>query len=208
MTTWKSVEHATDGPSRPAIFLDRDGVVIEDRDYLADPDQVRILPGVIPALAAARRAGFLLVGVSNQSGIGRGYFSEDDFRLVMSRLQELLAAGGAGFDFFHYCPHAPDADCACRKPRQGLMEEARSILAIDPDRSWMVGDKASDVAFGRAAGLGCILVRTGYGKAEEPEIRRHWSEDSRVLVADDLPAAVTMILALAGDGIPEQDGRP
>ncbi len=208
MTIWKSIEHAAGGPPRPALFLDRDGVVIEDRDYLADPAQVRILPGVIPALDAARRAGFLLVGVSNQSGIGRGYFSEDDFRQVMSRLQGLLADGGAGFDSFHYCPHAPDADCACRKPRQGLMTEARSVLAVDPDRSWMIGDKASDVAFGRGAGLGCILVRTGYGKTEEPEIRRRWAEDSRVLVADDLPAAVAMILALAGDGTPGQDGSP
>lgn len=194
MTTWKSRTPRPGQPPRPALFLDRDGVLIADQNYLADPEQVRLLPGVGPALVRAARAGFLLVGVSNQSGIGRGYFGLDDFQRVMVRLEELLAEQGVVFDSFHYCPHAPGDGCVCRKPLPGMLDEARAVLPLDLERSWMIGDKGSDVAFGRAAGLGAALVRTGYGAAEEAEVAARWRDDPLVLVGQDLPAVVDIIL--------------
>jgi histidinol-phosphate phosphatase family protein len=198
LTVWKSnITDPADEP-RPALFLDRDGVVIADRNYLADPELVQVISGVPAALRTAADAGYLLIGVSNQSGIGRGYFSEEDFHRVMVRLESLLAADGVAFDAFLYCPHAPDAGCDCRKPRPGLLEEARRLHRIDTAGSWMIGDKASDVTFGREAGMGSVLVRTGYGAGEEDGIRRRYSGDDHVLVAADLPAAVALILGRRG----------
>ncbi|HEX7239268.1 MAG TPA: HAD-IIIA family hydrolase, partial [Longimicrobiaceae bacterium] len=105
-------------PLRPAVFLDRDGTVIHDAHYLADPEGVRLLPGAAEAVARLNRAGVPVVLVTNQSGIGRGLFSEADFRAVQDRVEALLAAGGARIDAVYHCPHAPDADppCDCRKP--------------------------------------------------------------------------------------------
>ena len=180
----------------PALFLDRDGVVISDRDYLADPQQVQLLPGVAPAMVRARQAGYLLVGVSNQSGLGRGYFSHSDFEAVMQRIVADLAAEGAAFDGFFYCPHAPSDDCQCRKPLTGMLAEAAAFFAWDPARSWVIGDKSSDVELGQAAGLGSILVRTGYGAQQEAKVMSGFSAAQRVLVADDLAAAVDLILAI------------
>ena len=194
MTVWKALAPEPGAFPGPVLFLDRDGVVIAEENYLADPGRVRVLPGVIQAMTQARSAGFLLVGVSNQSGIGRGFFSEQEFHKVMGRLDELLAEGGVGFDAFHYCPHAPEETCSCRKPRPGLLLEAQAVRPIDLAQSWMVGDKNVDVAFGRGAGLGCVLVLTGHGKSEEAAVRQQWGDDPRVLVAADLPAAINLIL--------------
>lgn len=151
-------------------------------------------------MAAASARGFLLIGVSNQSGIGRGYFSKKDFHRVMLRLESLLAEASVAFDSFHYCPHAPDARCHCRKPLPGLLEEALKVHAIDLQRSWMIGDKSSDVTFGRAAGLRSILVRTGYGIGEESLVRSKWAGDPLVLVADDLANAIDIVLDRDDDG--------
>jgi len=200
MSTWKAPSVPSEAVPRPALFLDRDGVVIDDENYLADPEKVRLLPGVTGAMAAARDAGFLLIGVSNQSGIGRGYFSLREFNQVMQRLEYLLAEESVGFDSFFFCPHAPGAACNCRKPQPGLLEEAQKFHSLDLKESWIVGDKSSDVTFGRAAGLGSVLVRTGYGRSEELLVREKWVGDPRVLVADDLPAAVRAILDLTRDG--------
>ncbi len=157
-------------------------------------------------MVRAREAGFLLIGVSNQSGLGRGYFSTADFEAVMERLEADLAAQGAWFDGFFYCPHRPSDDCACRKPRGGMLAEAAEAFAWDPSRSWVIGDKVSDVALGRNAGLGSILVRTGYGSREVAGVRSRWSPADRVLVADDLAAAVDLILGRAGSGA--ESGAP
>jgi D-glycero-D-manno-heptose 1,7-bisphosphate phosphatase len=202
LTTWK-VNNPSSGPEpRPALFLDRDGVVITQEHYLADPALVRLLPGVAEAMIKAQRAGFLLIGVSNQSGIGRGFFSMEDFGLVMERLEELLAAEGTGFDSFHYCPHGPAAECDCRKPRPGMLREAMAHFPIDLENSWMIGDKGSDVAFGRAAGMGAILVRTGYGTGEENKVQGLWNQDEQVMVVDDLQAAVNTLVGLIEKGGP------
>lgn len=199
MAVWKQCLPPT-GPDLPrALFLDRDGVVIADRDYLADPDQVELLPGAAATIQAARAQGFLVIGVSNQSGIGRGLFTAEDLGRVMRRLDDLLAAAGTCFDGFYYCPHAPGEHCRCRKPAPGLFEEAEESCRWDPARSWVIGDKVSDMAFARRRGLGAVLVRTGYGAEQEPEVLRRWKNDSRVMIEDNLPAAFAALSLLEPD---------
>lgn len=202
MVVWKQPDTALGSPRQPALFLDRDGVVVVDRHYLADPDKVELVPGATAAMLRAKEAGFLLIGVSNQSGLGRGKFGFADLAAVMTRLDVLLEAAGVPFDAFHYCPHAPGEGCRCRKPALGMRDDAAVRLTWDSELSWMVGDKEADVAFGRAAGLGSVLVRTGHGRTEEPAVQSSWAADPRVRVADDLPAAVDLILSLSGNSQP------
>ncbi len=199
MTVWKRPPYVPGATPRPVLFLDRDGVVIRDRDYLADPAQVEVLAGAADAMRRARAAGFLLIGVSNQSGLGRGYFTRAEFGAVMARLEADLATAGVSFDGFYYCPHAPTDGCQCRKPQPGLLTEAALTVPWDPAQSWVVGDKISDVSLGQEAGLGSVLVRTGYGAQYEVEVRKRWSACARVLVADDLAQAVDLILARTGE---------
>jgi histidinol-phosphate phosphatase family protein len=182
------------GEPRPALFLDRDGCLIEERHYLADPAAVTLLPGVGDALRRARTAGYLLIAVSNQSGLGRGRFTIAELEAVMARCDELLVAAGAGLDAYFYCPHAPADHCPCRKPALGLLAEAARRFAWDPRRSWVIGDKQSDVDLGIRAGIGALLVRTGYGSAEERRLAGRSARDA-VTVVDDLSAAVAGILA-------------
>jgi histidinol-phosphate phosphatase family protein len=154
---------------RPGVLIDRDGTLIEDRDYLADPAGVRLFPGVGEAIAAVNRAGMPIAIISNQSGIGRGYFTEADLAAVEGRVQEVLAAAGARLDDCYHCPHAPDDGCRCRKPAPGLAEQAARDLGLDLTRSFVIGDKRADVELARAVGATAILVRTGYGRAAEAE---------------------------------------
>jgi len=152
---------------RPGILIDRDGTLMEDRDYLADPAGVRLFPGVAESIAVANRAGVPIAIVSNQSGIGRGYFTEADLAAVNARLIELLAAAGAHLDGLYHCPHAPEAGCSCRKPAPGMAEQAATDLRLDLTRSLVIGDKRADVELGRAVGATAVLVRTGYGREAE-----------------------------------------
>lgn len=185
----------------PALFIDRDGVVIVDRDYLADPAGVALLPGVPEALRAAAAAGFALVGISNQSGMGRGRFGQAELASVMARVDQALAEAGAGLDAMYYCPHAPQDGCRCRKPGPGLLEEAAAAFRWDAERSWVIGDKASDVELGRRHGLGAVLVATGYGAGERARVAAAHPGDERVLFAADLASAVTAIIsACPADG--------
>ena len=130
-----------------AIFLDRDGVLIEDKGYVYRVRDIEILPGVAEALTELKRAGWMLVVVTNQSGIGRGFYGEADYRRVMSRLHWLLS-----FDASYHCPHTPEDGCECRKPKPGMLLKAARELDIDLSRSIMIGDKASDIEAGKAAG--------------------------------------------------------
>jgi D-glycero-D-manno-heptose 1,7-bisphosphate phosphatase len=156
-------------PSRRAAFLDRDGVLIEDRGFVHKLSEAVFLPGAIEALRQLQQAGYLLVVVTNQSGIARGLFTEDDYQRLTHHLRERLAAEGVRLDCVEYCPHLPDAaveryrlDCSCRKPQPGMIERAGRALSVDLSASILVGDRPSDVEAGRRAGVGrCFLVRTG-----------------------------------------------
>lgn len=133
--------------SRPAAFLDRDGTIIEDVEYIARPEEVRLLPGAAKAIQLLNEAGVPVIIVSNQSGIGRGYFTYEDFQRVQSRVEELLRADGAHIDAIYICPHAPvdPPACSCRKPAVGLFERAAREHDLDLVHSWYAGDKWRDV---------------------------------------------------------------
>ncbi len=180
-----------EGRDGRALFVDRDGVIIADADYPGNPSAVRLLPGSATALARARAAGYLLIGVSNQSGIGRGYYSEADFAAVQRCVDAELAAAGAGLDALYYCPHAPQENCPCRKPRPGLLDEAAIRFRWRADRAWLVGDKLSDAELARTAGLRAVLVLTGKGEARARDL----PPGDPVLVVADLAEAVSCLLS-------------
>lgn len=145
-------------------ILDRDGTVIVERNYLSDPAQVELIPGAAQGLRELRELGFGLLVVTNQSGIGRGYFNETRLAEVHQKLRELLAGEGIGLDGIYYCPHVPEDDCRCRKPETRLLEIAAADHSFDPGQSFVIGDKPCDVELGRNIGAPTILVRTGYGQ--------------------------------------------
>ena len=177
-------------PPRRAVFLDRDGTLIEEEDYLSDPNDVKLIPGVVEALKLLRDAGFALVSVTNQSGIARGYYSLEDYQAVASRLDQLLAEEGVTLDDSRFCPHHPEftGECDCRKPSTGMHRDASELLGLDPSRSYFVGDKIRDLLPALELGGEGILVRTGYGAGEEGSLPATFS------VADDLLAAARLIL--------------
>lgn len=171
-----TARHAEAGRRR-AVFLDRDGTVIEDVDYLSRFDQMALFPWTIDALRLLARAGFLTVVVTNQSAVARGIVTEDFIVATHEELNRRLAAGGARIDAFYFCPHHPDAvvekyrrKCRCRKPEPGMIEDGARDLGVDLSRSWMIGDRWIDVATGSAAGVRSLLVRTGHAArvGEEP----------------------------------------
>ncbi|MAE70675.1 MAG: hypothetical protein CME06_09420 [Gemmatimonadetes bacterium] len=152
---------------RPAAFLDRDGTLIELVDYPRDPEQVRLCSGAQEGLARLRSAGFALVVVTNQSGIARGLVTEAERAAVDSRMIELLGPDSAP-DLILFCPHLPEltGPCSCRKPKIGMIREAERRLALDLDRSYLVGDSPADIESGRRAGLRTVQVATGYGSRD------------------------------------------
>jgi len=164
---------------RPAAFLDRDGTINVDCHYLSDPAQVELLPGAAEGLKRLAAMGYALVVVTNQSGIARGYFDAARLDEIHARLAELLAAEGIVLDGVYVCPHGPGDACACRKPLPGLALAAAADLGLDLANSVMIGDKAADVGLGRAIGAkAAILVRTGYGVAQEAEANADFTADS------------------------------
>jgi D-glycero-D-manno-heptose 1,7-bisphosphate phosphatase len=175
---------------RPAVFLDRDGTIIEEVKYLADPDGVLLIPGAVEALGLLRDAGFALVVTTNQSGIARGLYEVKDYEAVARRLDELLAAHGIRLDATHFCPHHPSVsgDCECRKPATGMHRAAVEELGLDPTRSFFIGDRVGDLLPALELGGEGILVRTGYGAEEEGALPAAFQ------AADDLLEAVRWIL--------------
>jgi D-glycero-D-manno-heptose 1,7-bisphosphate phosphatase len=164
--------------TRSGAFLDRDGTLIEDVGYIADPEEVVFLDGAIEALRTLRELGLALVVVSNQSGIARGLISEQEAGAVHRRFLALLEKEGIGLDAVRYCRHGPDANCSCRKPLPGLLLDAARDLGLDLGHSVMVGDKPDDVEAGRRAG--CRTVQLG-------------GDDGADFSAPDWPAAVEFI---------------
>jgi len=187
----RALARSVAGPGRSALFVDRDGTLIEERDHLADPAGVALLPGVARALREARTLGHPVVAVSNQAGVGRGLFPESRVHEVMARLRELLRREGVELDAVRFCPHAPDAGCDCRKPGARLLREAAEDLRLDLAASVMVGDKGVDVGAGRAAGTAAVLVLTGHGGREAAAGS---GADADAVVAD-LPEAVRWFLS-------------
>jgi D-glycero-D-manno-heptose 1,7-bisphosphate phosphatase len=146
------------------VILDRDGTLIAERNYLSSPDGVELLANAATGLRRFKELGWGRLIVTNQSGIGRGYFSSDAVDAIHSRMVELFAQGGAEIDGMYVCPHAPEDDCECRKPKPGLVLKAAADWGFKPSNCVFIGDKACDVDLGRALGGATILVLTGYGR--------------------------------------------
>jgi D-glycero-D-manno-heptose 1,7-bisphosphate phosphatase len=171
---------------RRFALLDRDGTIIHERHYLADPADVELLPGAARGLRELHRLGFGLVVVTNQSGLARGYFDQTQLERIHARLRHLLSAEGVTLDGIYVCPHLPEAYCICRKPRPGLAQQAVAEHGFDVAEAIVVGDKSCDVDLGRAVGAMSFLVRTGYGLEFE-------SSSGADLVVDDLPAVAAYL---------------
>lgn len=158
----------SDGAPRPAVFLDRDGVLNEEVHFLKYPEEVRMVEGVAEGLRALREMNFQLVVVTNQAGIGLGYITEKDFLRCNSALLRQINAAGGVLDRFYYCPHSLSEDCPCRKPRPLMIQKAAAEMNLDLERSWIIGDRDTDIECGRNAGVRPILIHTGFLKESDP----------------------------------------
>lgn len=177
-----------------AVFLDRDGTINVEKEYLYKVEDFEFIPGAPEAIRSLNQAGIMVIVVTNQSGVARGYYSEDDVESLHRYISLELERSGAHVDLWLYCPHHPDGrgsyslPCNCRKPLPGMLHEAAARHDIDLENSAMIGDKRADIDAGRAAGCRTILVRTGYGTDEEQYIA------PQTIVCDDLLSAVKFLL--------------
>jgi D-glycero-D-manno-heptose 1,7-bisphosphate phosphatase len=155
-----------------AIFLDRDGVINKEVNYLSDPDDFMLLEGTIDALKLLKQKGFLLIVITNQAGIARGLFDEKTLKRIHKKMEIILNHEGIFLDDIYYCPHHPDftGECDCRKPKPGMILRAKEKFNIDLGKSYMVGDTLNDINTGINANCRTILVLTGYGKEEQKNI--------------------------------------
>jgi len=144
-------------------ILDRDGTIIEERNYLSAPDQVQLIPGAAEAMRGMRDDGLGLAVVTNQSGVGRGYFDLNRLNEINQRMCQLLEMEGVRLDSIYFCPHTPDDFCNCRKPKPGMIEQAAKELKFDPAQCLVVGDQETDIELGQNVGATTFLVATGYG---------------------------------------------
>lgn len=176
-----------DSTIRPAIFIDRDGTLMEDEDFLADPARMRVYEFTREALELFRKRGFSIVVVTNQSGVARGLLNESDIASVHAALDASLPGL---IDAYYFCPHGPNDGCRCRKPALGMIEDALKDHQIDIANSWMIGDKRIDIETGFNGGMSTALVMTGYGE-------RHIRELSRLpdIVADNVLEAAREIVS-------------
>lgn len=195
-----------------AVLFDRDGTLIVDKHYLGDPAGVELIPGTGEALGLLRSRGTKVFVISNQSGIGRGYFPESGWHACEKRLGELLEPFGAGIDDERFCPHAPEDGCTCRKPATGMWKSLKAVHGLEGARCVMVGDKAEDLRFGMNAGLfASVLVLSGKGMKSAEKLGLNTDEIlaggfvsfsvpeqgvTRLFAAKDVRAAVNGLLAL------------
>jgi D-glycero-D-manno-heptose 1,7-bisphosphate phosphatase len=193
--------------ARRAVFLDRDGTINEEREYLHRVEEFRFIDGVPRAIARLNDAGFLVLVVTNQSGVARGYYDLAAVERLHRHIDAELASRGARVDGWYVCPHHPREGvnehvrpCDCRKPLPGMLLQGAGQFGLDLQSCFMVGDKEADVAAALAAGCTPILVRTGYGAALEASL------PAGVTVADDLAAAVELIMAQRADASAGEDG--
>jgi D-glycero-D-manno-heptose 1,7-bisphosphate phosphatase len=184
-----------------AVFLDRDGTVMEDAHYIRSPDQVRLLPGAAAAVRRINEAGIPVIVVTNQSGIARGIFSVKDYEAVRTQFESLLRQEGAHIDASYYCPHLPENPpvCNCRKPGTQMFEQAIADFTLNPAEVAYIGDRWRDVAASKTLGGRGIMI-------ESPETRdedRHRSRQDRIETARDLSEAVSLLF----DGLTAGDGK-
>lgn len=174
-----------------ALLLDRDGVINQDsRDYIRSPAHWRALPGALEAMARAHRAGYRIIVISNQSGLARGLFGVRDLNAIHRRLSEELARYGGRVEAFFFCPHAPQEECDCRKPRAGLLLALRDRLGLDLTRTPFVGDRLSDARAALSVGARPILVRSGIEPLNPAEVSAAGVDE----VYDDLSAAIAALV--------------
>ncbi len=170
--------------NKKAVFLDRDNTIIKDDGYFHDPEGIVFIPGVVDALRKLQSAGFLLFVVTNQSGIGRGCFPESDTIAVHEKLTALLCERGVRIEKIYYCPHSPDTDCECRKPKPFLIKKAEEEFGLNLAKSYFIGDHMKDMEAGRVAGIVTVFVKNA-AEIRSPDIDFH---------ALHMPAAVERIL--------------
>ncbi|MCI8513500.1 MAG: D-glycero-beta-D-manno-heptose 1,7-bisphosphate 7-phosphatase [Lachnospiraceae bacterium] len=156
------------------VFLDRDGTINVEKCYLYKPEEFEFIEGVPEAIRLLNEAGYKVAVITNQAGVARGYYAEEDVERLHRYINERLAEKGAHIDAFFYCPHHPEKgigkykkECGCRKPGIGMFLQAEEFFDVDKENSWMIGDKHADIEAGKNYGVRTILVRTGYGKEEE-----------------------------------------
>ncbi len=197
------------------IFLDRDGTLNEEVHYLHKKEDLRLIEGAADALCRFRKSGYRLVVVTNQAGVARGYYQEEDVKLLHEYMNEILRPLGAEIDCFFYCPHHPEhgigaykKNCSCRKPDIGMFEQAEQYFQVDKAHSWMIGDKLIDVEAGRRFGVRTVLVGTGYGAKVHQELtgqeRRKLPYD---VYAKTLADAASAILEGKDEGRGTMGGR-
>jgi D-glycero-D-manno-heptose 1,7-bisphosphate phosphatase len=170
---------------KPAVFLDRDGTVCEESNYLSNPENLRVFPFASEAIRILHENGFLAILTTNQSGIGRKFFDEKTLEKIHEKLQNELKEK---LDAIYFCPHVSEDDCNCRKPKTRMIEQATVDFDIDLNESWMIGDKAVDVEAGFNAGTKTVLVLTGYGQSEIEKLERKPD-----LIAENLLEAARLI---------------
>ena len=170
---------------RKAVFVDRDGTLIEEVDFLSRVEDLALFPYTDESIRMLKDRGYLVIVVTNQSGIGRGMYSESDMHAVHEAIQQSLSSK---IDAFYFCPHLPDAGCRCRKPGLGMIESACRDFNIDLENSWFVGDKDLDVETGLNGGMRSAMVRTGYGAVHSMTLERQ----PDIIVANLLEAAKTI----------------
>ena len=178
---------------QPALFLDRDGVINEECEYLHDPKDLVVITGVAKAIAAVNCRHVPVVVVTNQAGIGRGMYGVEAYHGVNRAIEAVLAKSRAHIDAWYFCPHLPDANCPCRKPRPGMLLAAAKDLDLDLGRSLLVGDKVSDLEAARAVGCRTVLVRTGYGREVEAQLGATNRLQLADLVSDSLLASLSFL---------------
>lgn len=174
---------------KPAVFVDRDGTLIEEVNFLSRLEDLRVFPFTPPAIKLLKSIGFLVIVLTNQSGIARGKYTEADMHAIHEQIQRET---GDMIDAFYFCPHLPSADCHCRKPNLGMIESAQADFEIDIENSWMVGDKDLDIEIAKNAGIKSVLVLTGYGQKHRSQIN-----DEPELIVSDFGAAIESIVAVS-----------
>jgi D-glycero-D-manno-heptose 1,7-bisphosphate phosphatase len=193
---------------KPALLLDRDGVINEEVEYLHDPKDLVMVPGVGETIAAMNRRGVPVVVITNQAGIGRGMYEVEAYRRIGDAIAAALSTEQAKIDGWYFCPHRPDEGCACRKPRPGMLLTAARDLALDLNASVLVGDKATDLEAARAAGCRTVLVHTGYGRLEEQRLIAGGRADLVDHVAGSLRAALPWLLDVLAPTAQRREGAP